>query len=101
MVEVLGRYSNRKLPLPVGKPATVDTAGGAPQATRRGTPSGIQTARPRGWRLSQADIAAICEAYAEGRSTYELAADWGIWRGTVSATLKRKGVRLRQQTKTF
>jgi hypothetical protein len=61
----------------------------------------MQNARPRGRLLSEADIAAICDAYVAGRSTYELAADWSIWRGTVSAALKRKGVIIRRRTKAF
>jgi len=92
MVDLLGRYSNLELPVSVEKLSNDHTSRVGSRADRRATPSGIQTARPRGSRLSDADVAAICEAYAAGRSTYDLATEWSIWRGTVSALLKRSGV---------
>jgi DNA-directed RNA polymerase specialized sigma24 family protein len=42
--------------------------------------------------MAEADVARLVAMYAEGATTYELAAKFGCHRATVAATLRRAGV---------
>ena len=60
-----------------------------PQATSRRK----RTTQPR---LSDEKIGQIVSAYETGKTVYELAAEYGCHRVTISAVLKRRGVALRR-----
>ncbi|GAB2523805.1 hypothetical protein GCM10027064_21560 [Microbacterium petrolearium] len=60
-----------------------------PQATSRRK----RTTQPR---LSDEKIGQIVSAYETGKTVYELAAEYGCHRVTISAILKRRGVALRR-----
>jgi DNA-binding CsgD family transcriptional regulator len=47
--------------------------------------------------LSQREVEALIEGYQNGRTVYELGAEFGIHRGTVSKLLKRVGVPMRRR----
>lgn len=51
-------------------------------------------------RLSDGKVGEIVKAYEAGRTVYELAAEYGCHRVTISAALKRQGVVLRRTSPT-
>jgi len=52
---------------------------------------------PRTKRLTSDEAADLCRQYLAGRAAFELARDFGIHPTTVTATLKRAGVEIRQR----
>ena len=58
------------------------------------TDSARRKAQPR---ISDEQARRIAEGYAAGRTVYQLAAEFGCHRVTISAVLKRQGVALRLQ----
>ncbi|MHA3019674.1 hypothetical protein ACXPWS_05315 [Mycobacterium sp. BMJ-28] len=52
---------------------------------------------PRTKRLTSDETADLCRRYVAGRAAFELARDFGIHPTTVTATLKREGVEIRQR----
>ena len=50
-------------------------------------------------KLSQAEVAELVERYRSGRSTYDLAQQFGTDRHTVARHLRRAGIGLRPQRK--
>lgn len=51
-------------------------------------------------RLSAEKVGQIATAYEAGKTVYELAAEYGCHRVTISAALKRQGVALRRTSPT-
>ena len=51
----------------------------------------------RGRRLNPAQVDLLVEGYLKGKTVYQLGAEFGIRRQTVSTHLKRKGVAMRMQ----
>lgn len=52
---------------------------------------------PRAKRLSSEEAADLCRQYEAGRQAFELAKDFSIHPTTVTATLKREGIEIRQR----
>ena len=70
----------------------------AQSEARRSVPRPVVTrVAPRTKRLSADETADLCRQYEAGRAAFELAKDFGIHPATVTATLKRAGVEVRQR----
>ena len=48
--------------------------------------------------LSEREVKTVIQKYKDGATTYELAKEFGCHRVTISATLKRNGIRLRNSS---
>ncbi|HKO30431.1 MAG TPA: hypothetical protein VJU54_04785, partial [Nitrospiraceae bacterium] len=57
----------------------------------------VTRTKPRAQRLASDEAADLCRQYQSGRQAFELAKDFGIHPTTVTATLKRAGVEIRQR----
>ena len=52
---------------------------------------------PRAKRLTSEEAADLCQQYLNGRQAFELAKDFAVHPTTVTATLKRAGIAIRQR----
>jgi len=68
-----------------------DEVGDSPYAPPRATTGRMKA------RLNPAQLGLLIDRYVSGKTVYELAADFGINRQTVSVILKREGVPMRMQ----
>ncbi len=72
--------------------------GARPQPTRRADVRGpvVEKSRQSQTRLNASNRAALLDSYAEGVPVRELAATFGVHRGTVSELVRRAGVPVRR-----
>lgn len=68
--------------------------GQGPQSVTSGPAPGTRQAQKR---LDPASVDALVDGYLSGQTVYELAAEFGIERRTVSAHLHRRGVPMRRR----
>ncbi len=68
--------------------------GQGPQSVTSGLAPGTRQAQKR---LDPASVDALVDGYLSGQTVYELAAEFGIERRTVSAHLHRRGVPMRRR----